>query len=117
MSKTVKEIFSTNLRNRLYEKNKTQAQLAKYVGVSQTSVSHWINGEILPRPKMIDKICDFLICTSDDLMTDHSKSVELAPVDIIAEEIQSNPLLMRLMLYAMKLSDEELTALLERIKK
>lgn len=117
MTKTVKEVFSTNLRNKLVEKNKSQADLARFCGVSQTSASHWVNGEILPRPKMIDKICVFLSCTSDDLMIDHSKTVALAPEDIIAEELRDNPRLMKLMLYAMKLSDTELDALIARIRK
>lgn len=45
MPRTSKKIFSENLRNKLFAKNKNQAQLAKFVGVSQTSVSHWVNGE------------------------------------------------------------------------
>jgi hypothetical protein len=53
----------------------------------------------------------------EDLTTDHSKPVEYAPEDIIAEQINENPRLMRLMMYAMKLSDEELDRLIEDIKK
>ena len=116
MKRTVKEVFSENLRNRLYLKDKSQAQLARFVGVSQTSVSHWVNGEILPRPKMIDQICVFLGCTSDDLMTDHSKPVEIEPADVISETIQENPKLFKLMLKAMKLSDAELDKLIEGIR-
>ena len=108
------EIFGINLRNMLIAKNKSQAALAKYVGVSQTSVSHWVNGTKLPRPKTIDKICAFLNCDTDYLMTDHSKPVELAPEDIIAEELRNNPKLMRLMFQCMKLSSDQLDILIEK---
>lgn len=113
----IKSIFSENLRNKLIAKNKTQAQLAKFVGVSQTSVSLWCNGEVMPRSNMVDKIAKFLVCPSDELMTDHTKEVELAPEDIIAEAIHENPRLFRLMMYASRLSNEELDELIARAKK
>lgn len=115
--KDIKSIFSHNLRNKLIAKNKTQAQLAKYLGVSQTSVSLWCNGETMPRSNMVDRIAAFLVCPTDELMTDHSKTIELAPEDIIAEELRDNPRLFRLMFYASKLSNEELDELIERAKK
>ena len=113
--KTMNEIFSTNLRNMLYTRNKSQVQLAKAVGVTETSVSHWVNGLVVPRSKMVDKICKYLRCSSDDLMVDHSKPVELAPEDVITEELKARPRLFRLIFYAMKLSDEELDALIEQV--
>ena len=113
----IREIFATNLRNRLYAKNRKNADLARFCGVSQTSVSHWINGMILPRPKMIDKIALYLGCTSDDLMTDNSKTVQLMPEDILAQEIKDRPLLFQLMFYASKLSDSELQDLIKGLKK
>lgn len=115
--KDIKTIFSTNLRNKLIAKNKTQAELARFVGVSQTSVSHWCNGEVLPRANMVDKIAKFLVCSSDELMIDNEKEAEQAPEDIIAEEIRDNPRLFKLMIYASKLSNEELDEIIARIKK
>lgn len=116
-TKDIKTIFSENLRNKLIAKNKTQAQLAKAVGVSQTTVSFWVNGEKMPRSNMIDKICQYLVCSSDELLTDQNKPVELLPEDIIAEEIRNNPRLFRLMFYAANLSDAELDELIARVKK
>ena len=116
-TKDIKQVFSTNLRNRLYAKNISQADLSRAVGASQTSVSHWINGEILPRPNMIDKIARFLVCSSDDLLTDHTKVVELSPEDVLAEELRENSRLFRLMFYAAKLSDDELDDLIEQVKR
>lgn len=115
--KSTLEIFSENLRNKLIARRKTQADLAKYMNVTQASVSRWVNGSAMPRPAMIDKICVFLNCTADELTIDHSKPVAMLPQDIIAEEIESNPKLMRLMFYFMKMPDEELDKEIERLSK
>lgn len=115
--RTSTEIFAENLRNMLIAKNKKQADLARYTGATSATVTYWCNGQAMPRAKMIDKICLFLNCSVEDLTTDHSKPVEYAPEDIMAEQLRENPRLMRLMLYAMKLTDEELDKLIEELKK
>ena len=115
--KTSREIFSRNLRNKLDAKNKKQSELAKFLGVSAVSVSRWVNGDAMPRAEMIDGICRFLVCTQEDLLADHTKTVVMLPQDILAEEIENNPRLMRLMFHFMKLSDEELDKEIERISR
>lgn len=115
--KTTTELFGENLRYKLIEQRKNQADIARYLKVTEATVSRWVNGLSMPRSAMIDKLCTFLHCSVEDLTTDHSKPVEYAPEDIIAEQINENPRLMRLMLHAMKLSDAELDKLIEDIKK
>ena len=61
----------------------------------------------MPRSKKIDQICVLLGCNIEDLTTDHTKEVELAPEDVISEEIRNNPRLFRLMMYASRLSNAE----------
>lgn len=102
--RTSTEIFAENLRNMLIARNKKQADLARFTGATSATVTYWCNGQAMPRAKMIDKICLFLHCSVEDLTTDHSKPVEYAPEDIIAEQINENPRLMRLMLHAMRRS-------------
>ena len=68
------EIFSHNLRNALYMKGMTQSGLAKAVKTTETSVSKWINGAVVPRPKMVDEICRVLKVTRADLMIDREKT-------------------------------------------
>ena len=111
--RTTAELFGENLRNQLYAQNKTQADIARHLKVTEASVSRWVNGTSVPRSAMIDKLCAFLHCSVEDLTTDHSKPVELAPEDIIAEELKENPRLMRLMFYAMRFSDEKLDRLIQ----
>lgn len=112
--KTMNEIFSKNLRNVLYAKDRTQVALAKAVGVSEASVSKWVNGEAVPRPKMVDKICAFLGCTREDLSVDHDQAVELAPEDVIAEELREHPRVFKLMIHALRLSDAGVDELIKK---
>lgn len=115
--RTSTEIFAENLRNLLIAKNKKQADLARFTGATSATVTYWCNGQAMPRAKMIDKICLFLGCSVEDLTADHNKPVEYAPEDIIAEQIKDNPRLMRLLFYAMKLSDNDLDKLIEDLKR
>lgn len=105
---TSKEIFGRNLRNRLEAKNRSQNDLARFLGVTATAVSRWVNGEALPRANMIDRICVFLGCSVEDLMTDHTKVAVLMPEDVIAEEIHNNPRLFQMFMVAIRASDEDL---------
>lgn len=106
--KTSTEIFAENLRDMLIAKNKRQADLKRFCKVTDTTVSRWANGESMPRAPMIDRICVFLHCTPEDLLTDKTKVVQLAPEDVIAEELHDNPKLFKLMMYATRLTDEQL---------
>lgn len=105
---TSKEIFGRNLRNRLDAKNRSQNDLARFLNVTPTAVSRWVNGEALPRANMIDRICVYLGCSAEDLMTDHTKVAVLAPEDVIAEEIHDNPRLFQLFMVALRATDEDL---------
>ena len=104
--KTSKEIFGENLRNRLQLRNKSQSDLARFLKVTTTTVSRWTNAEALPRANMIDRICNYLGCATEDLMTDHTKVAEYAPQDIIADAIVERPLLMQLFIMADKADDD-----------
>lgn len=120
MARQMNEIFSENLRNALYMKGRTQADLARTVKVSETSVSNWVNGLTVPRPKMVDAICAFLVCKREDLMVDHSKTVLLAPEDVLADEMKDRPELYGVfnMILRMTSSDVEMvTQLCKRLLK
>lgn len=114
--KTTAELFGENLRNQLILKNKSQADIARHLKVTEASVSRWVNGLSVPRASMIDRLCLYLHCSIEDLTTDHSKPVEYAPEDVLAEQMRENPRLMRLMMYAMRLTDKDLDELIEDIK-
>lgn len=120
MEKSMNEIFSTNLRNVLYLAGKTQVELAKGIGISEVSVSNWINGNAVPRPNTVDKICAYLKCKREDLMIDKSQRVLLAPEDYLASEMTNHPELYDLFNSVLKMSSSDIeliTALAKRILK
>jgi transcriptional regulator with XRE-family HTH domain len=114
---TTTELFASNLRNQLFAKKRTQSDLARALKTSPTTVSRWVNAEQMPRSATIDKICVYLHCTSEDLMADHSKPVQMLPEDVLAEEMNERPRLFRLMFIASKMSDENLDALIQIAEK
>lgn len=58
--KELNRVIATNIVRLLDQKNRTQQELAEYVGVSQAAVSSWCSGQKTPRMNKIDKICEFL---------------------------------------------------------
>lgn len=66
--KTYNKIVASNLRRLMYERGVTQTDMARALGFTKQSVSHWMNGEHLPRMNKMDKICEYLGCKRSDLM-------------------------------------------------
>jgi transcriptional regulator with XRE-family HTH domain len=56
------------LRTWLTEADKTQAQFAKEMGVSQPTVSDWLNGRISPTAGKLRKISEHTGLSIDDLL-------------------------------------------------
>lgn len=82
--KELNSIIARNISRQLEQKNKTQLELAEYIGVSQTTVSNWCRGEKMPRMKKLDMICDYFGISRSDLMEDElrkSDHSELTPRD------------------------------------
>ena len=120
MNTPMTEIFSRNLRNTLYMTGFTQADLARRLRVSETSVSNWINGNAVPRPNMVDKICAVLRCKREDLMVDRSQKMIFAPEDLLAQEMQNRPDLYNVFNGIMRLSSSDIELvkiLVERLSK
>ena len=65
-------IFSKNLRYYLDINDKTQADLAKYLGVSTAAVNTWCKGLKNPRMDKVDAICTYFNIKRSDLMEDKS---------------------------------------------
>lgn len=115
--KTMNEVFSENLRTVLYLTGKTQVELAKGVGVTETSVSHWINGVSVPRPNMVDRICKFLRCRKEDLVLDKTQTAVFAPVDVLAEEMTKHPELYDIFNAILKMKGTDLELLSAIVKR
>lgn len=63
-------IFSKNLNRLLSQNEKTQADLAKYVGVTTAAVNTWCKGLKTPRMDKVDIICKFFNIRRSVLMED-----------------------------------------------
>lgn len=71
-----KKIFSENLRKYLDRSEKTQTDLQKYMGVSSSTVSDWINAAKMPRMDKIQSICNWLGIQKSDLLEEKDDTEE-----------------------------------------
>lgn len=55
----IRENTKRNIAYYLSIRGVKQAELARYLGVSQSSVAHWATGANMPDIEMISKICNF----------------------------------------------------------
>lgn len=62
------EVFRKNLANLISERNLTQREFAKMVGVSAPTVNDWLKGKTSPRMNKIDKICSIFAIKRSDLL-------------------------------------------------
>lgn len=72
----INRIIAKNINRFLNARNKTQVDLAEYMGVSQATVSNWCKGIKTPRMDKINKICEFFNCKRSDLMEEKDLSDE-----------------------------------------
>lgn len=76
--KSYNEIFAENLNALMKEKGVSQNALARHIGVSAGSVNFWCNAVNVPRPKVMDKLCDFFGVTQADLTTNKERIPNLS---------------------------------------
>ena len=91
--KDIQSRFAHNLNELLRLNNKTQLELANFIGVSNTAVNKWTQGCYTPRMDKIDLICSFFLIGREDLLTDasHEQAYYSNPETVkIAQEIFDN---------------------------
>lgn len=64
----LREIFAKNLRRHMQKNHVSQADLARYMGVSTTTAARWYNGKAIPRIDKIQSICVWLGVKKTDLL-------------------------------------------------
>ena len=87
MTDDIKIIFSRNLSNQLYEKNKTQADICKRLGVSSATASDWCNGKKLPRLDKIQTICNWLGIEKSDLLEEKPKRLSKDDIAVLSQSV------------------------------
>ena len=89
-----KAVFSTNLRYYIARKGIAKQDLARAAGVSNSSITDWVQGRSYPRMDRIQKLADYLGCEKLDLIEEHSFSNQYyldKQVDGLAKELKSDP--------------------------
>lgn len=76
MDNDIKDIVRENILRYLKKANKTQSDLAEYLGVTRTTVSYWCNGKNVPRMDKLEQIAVFLNTTTYDLMHTEEESMD-----------------------------------------
>lgn len=64
------KIIAKNLKNIAYKRGKSQADMAKDLGISKQTVSSWMNGTRVPRMEKIDLLCRYLGISKEELLED-----------------------------------------------
>lgn len=70
----MRELFGRNLKKWLYKREKTQADLCRYMGISSASASDWCNGHAMPRADKLNRLAIWLGIELDDLLTENGTS-------------------------------------------
>lgn len=83
---TLKKIFSENLKHLLDDRDVTQLELSKYMGVSNTTVYNYVNGLNMPRMDKIDKICEFFNISRSSLISDNDLNKMAHMIDLTEYE-------------------------------
>lgn len=73
-------LFKNNLNILIERKQCTQADLARYLGVTRANVNNWCKGITCPKFSLVDKICLFFGITRNELLVlDLSETSEHTP--------------------------------------
>lgn len=66
----IKKVFADNLKRLMKEKNVNQTKISEIAGVSQQSVSNWLNEKQIPRMGVIEKLAEYFKVFKSDLLED-----------------------------------------------
>ena len=86
---TMKKTFTDNLKRLLQERGITQAELAAYMEVSNTTISNWVKGYKVPRMDKVDKLCSFFKIKRSELLEQPPASGDLPDVSPTGQKIDA----------------------------
>lgn len=118
-NRDIQSRFADNLNELLRLNNKTQLELANFIGVSNTAVNKWAKGCNTPRMDKIDLICSFFHIDRKDLFT--SKQSEQnqftnSKVLRVAQELSTNSELLELFNIAKDSTPEQLNLVADMLR-
>lgn len=62
-----REVFGKNFRYYMDLNGKTQKDLITDLGVTRSAISSWYNGRRIPRPEVLDALCNYFKIERSDL--------------------------------------------------
>lgn len=68
--KNANEIFATNIKRLLQERNMSYKEFAEKLGYRASTISMWMRGTNAPRMDALEKIADFFGITISELLND-----------------------------------------------
>lgn len=81
------KVIAVNLRNLMYERHKTQADLARDLEINKATVSSWMNATRTPKMSNIDMLCDYFDVKRSVLMEPHGYKTASDAVKSEREEL------------------------------
>lgn len=63
-----KDIFSTNLKNKMEDAGKTRRDICDALGFSYYTVTDWVKGKKMPRMDKVEKLANYFNCLISDLI-------------------------------------------------
>lgn len=70
------KVIGRNLRRLAFEKDKSQADIARDLDISKQTISAWMNGKRTPRMESIDMLCEYFGCKRADIMEEYISASE-----------------------------------------
>lgn len=88
--------IANNICDLLERRNRTQLELAEYMGVSQATVSNWCKGAKLPRMDKIDRICTYFDVERTELFSKNFKDTYSDDSMLMSARVAQSPELKQL---------------------
>ena len=111
--------IAKNIKRMLYEKHLTSADMVRDLGIKQTTISGWLNEYKIPRGNTIDMLCNYLGCTSAELIGESGEMPYYINDETarIAQEAYDNPELRMLFDASRDSRPEDIRLAIEMLKR
>ena len=68
MEKSLSQIISENIRREIEQSGKSKSEIARAIGVSNSTVTQYCTGRAQPTLATLSRLCVFLDCSADDIL-------------------------------------------------
>lgn len=82
-----RNIFAKNLRYYMDLNNKTQKDLINDLGLTRSAISAWYTGKRIPRPELLDVLCEYFKIKRSDLLEEPKEMDDKQAVTIDGTKI------------------------------